>query len=845
MSEAPNTESGSLSPSLVQRVDEACDRFEAAWKAAGSTGQKPQIEDYLAAVPEKERLTFLRELIALEVYYRRLLGEDPQPGEYAARFPTVDVASLAQAVAGAPGQEAPPTPGRPVPTSKVQRLRCPHCHNPIQLVDDRPDEVLCPGCGSSFRVRDARQTATASDMRPLGKFQLLERVGIGAFGAVWKARDTVLNRTVALKIPHAGLLSSATDLERFHREARAAAQLRHPGIVTVHEVATLEDLPVIVSDFIHGLPLKDLLQVRRLTFREAATLVAEVAEALDYAHSLGVVHRDVKPANIMVESERPRNDPAAGPSDQPSRLGRPLVMDFGLALRDEAEITVTVDGQIIGTPAYMSPEQAAGQGHRVDRRSDVYSLGVVLYELLTGELPFRGSRVMLVHQVLHEEPRPPRRLNDKIPRDLETICLKAMAKAPGRRYATTRELADDLRRWLSGEPIRARPVSRLERLWRWSQRHRGVASLLALLGLVVVLAFGSILSLWLRAEVHRASEKQQRERAERVFRSLLLAGDVMGKLADELEQVPSPTGQAAEGVIAGQQAVVALLEEIVAESPTEAHRRDQLARHTNLLGYRLSDADRMQEAEVAFRKALTVWAGLVREFPDNRFYSRRLGAAYNNLGMVLAETRRPQECEEVLQLALNIRRQLVTAFPAEPDYQNDLGITLGLSGVFLRDLGQTEKARQHFEEAIRSHRKALEARPQGPTYRQFLSESSRRLVWVLLFQLEEHSEAARVAREVIEIFPESAGEYRRLAGFLAHCIPVAEKDRRLPEEERKLVAQRYAEEAVEALREALRRGYANLGDLKAAADLNPLRSREDFQKLLAEAEEKAQRSTGK
>jgi WD40 repeat protein len=364
--------------------------------------------------------------------------------------------------------------------------------------------VVCSGCGFAFDADSDRTITAAPPCRRVGKFELLDEVGAGAFGSVWRARDQELDRLVAVKIPHPGCMGSPRDQERFVREGRSAAQLRHPSIVSVFEVGAQDGVPYLVSEFISGITLADLLAHGRLGFRESAELVAQVADGLAYAHSLGVVHRDVKPSNIMLERTGESAGDARSTRDAPKETAGgggltyrvPRIMDFGLALRDQGEDTLTMEGQILGTPAYMSPEQASGTGHRVDGRSDIYSLGVVLYQLLTGELPFRGNKRLLLAQVLHEEVRPPRRLERKIPRDLDTVTMKCLAKSPSARFASAGDLAADLRRWLAGEPIRARPVGKAERLWRWCRRNPALAVLTG--GITASLIVGTVVA-WLLA----------------------------------------------------------------------------------------------------------------------------------------------------------------------------------------------------------------------------------------------------------------------------------------------------------------------------------------------------------
>jgi WD40 repeat protein/serine/threonine protein kinase len=447
-----------LPPSLLRHAEQVCRRFEAVWKAGG----RPAIEDHLREAPEPERRALLRELIEVEVEYRQRAGEAPEAEDYRQRFPDVDAAWLA-------GVLVPPA-GGPAPGACV------------------------------------------------GDYELLEEIGRGGMGVVFKARQRRLGRLVAVKMILAGQFAAPAEVRRFQLEAENTAQLDHPHIVPILEVGEHDGRPFFSTKLIEG---GDLAKHRKEIGRDprrAAGLLAAVAEAVHYAHQRGILHRDLKPANILLDAD-----------------GQPHLTDFGLAKRvagpgqEAGRGTLTESGAIVGTPGYLAPEQVRGESKRLTTAADIYALGAVLYDLLTGRAPFQADTPLeALLQVETAEPVPPSRLRPGVPRDLETICLRCLQKEPGRRYASAAELAEDLRRHLAGEPIRARPIRAWERVVKWARRRPAAAALVGVSGLAsLVLVAGLAVGLVVISEKQRQTEgalQREKDAREELDQTLYLNG---------------------------------------------------------------------------------------------------------------------------------------------------------------------------------------------------------------------------------------------------------------------------------------------------------------------------------
>jgi serine/threonine protein kinase len=407
-----------LTPQELQCLERACDAFERAWQA----GQRPSIEQFLAEAPERVRPELLGNLLDLEVAYRQRQGEKTTLAEYEKRFP--DHFGRLELV-------------------EQRRRRTPRIPAPPPSTED-PFGATAPGAAG----------LTPAGWPAVPGYEILAELGRGGMGVVYKAKQVAARRLVALKMIRDGVLAGPEQRVRFRIEAEAAARCQHPNLVRIYEVGEHAGLHYFSMELAEGGSLTKSVAGRQLPQAEAARLVQTLAEAVGYAHDKKIVHRDLKPANVVLTAD-----------------GRPLITDFGLAKRLDSDTALTGSAAVLGTAGYMAPEQAAGQARHVGPAADVYALGAILYELLTGQPPFRAeSWETAVRQVLHEEPTPPGRLRPDLATDLENVCLKCLEKEPGQRYAGARGLAEDLGRFLAGQSVLAAPAADWERQARWARQ---------------------------------------------------------------------------------------------------------------------------------------------------------------------------------------------------------------------------------------------------------------------------------------------------------------------------------------------------------------------------------------
>jgi serine/threonine protein kinase/tetratricopeptide (TPR) repeat protein len=590
---------------------------------------------------------------------------------------------------------------------------CAHCQTILDQLSDDPELRIMAHALSAFETDEDGCTLPREGLGRRGKpdrigpYRLVAEIGHGGMGVVYCATDDVLHRTVALKLMRRETVRDR-DRERLLREARSAARVQHDNIVGIYAAGVADDgSPYLAMEYVPGPSLADIIKKeKRLVPRVAAALIAQVADGLAAAHAAGLVHRDVKPSNILVADGQNAvggNGVASSQTTGQTRTHFPKLADFGLVRDDLATSVLTVEGTIAGTPAYLSPEQA--RGGTADARSDVYGLGVTLYESLIGEVPFRGPPVEVMRQVLDDEPRPPSQIDHTIPPDLETIVLKSLAKEPSRRYPSATEFANDLRRWLRNEPILARPAGRIERSWRWCRRNPKSAALTGLVAsLLVTLAAGGTTAAVLisraygRADIDRnnaiASQKQAEADFDVALKSLnTLVETVQTQMGTQPGLLPIKR-QLLETAADGLNKVIA--------SQTDSSRTDQLvtiAHHR--LGDVYADLGRTADAKREFEAALQQSESWAAREPNNVNALRGQANACDRLGDYAWQAKVHTAALDWYKKAVEIRGKVIAMAPDDIRVTRDISVSHNKIGDAEKLAGHWDVARQHFEESLR------------------------------------------------------------------------------------------------------------------------------------------------